>query len=125
MRALPLAALVATGLAVPSASAAPAAWTARPATYAATVTSDVRVTMSDGVRLAVDVIAPDAPGRFPVVLTQTPYNKNGPLGFRSDYLVTRGYVQVVADVRGTGSSEGVWHSFDKREQQDGLELVRW
>jgi putative CocE/NonD family hydrolase len=132
---LPVAAtLVAATLCVPLAARgapAPAAWAPRPATYGAAITQDVRVTMSDGVRLAVDVIRPAAEngapanGRFPVVLTQTPYNKAGALSFRSDYLVTRGYVQVVADVRGTGASEGTWHSFDDREQRDGGELVRW
>ncbi len=112
-------------------TAAPATWTARPATYGTVVETDVRVTMSDGVRLAVDVVRPaiegkPAPGRFPVLVTQTPYNKNGStLAFRTDYLVTRGYVQVISDVRGTGSSEGNWRSFDDREQLDGKELVEW
>ncbi len=111
--------------------AAPARWTPRPATYGTIVESDVRVTMSDGVRLTVDIVRPavegePAPGRFPVLVTQTPYNKlSGPMAFRSDYLVTRGYVQVLAEVRGTGSSEGNWRSFDDREQKDGKELVEW
>jgi putative CocE/NonD family hydrolase len=34
-------------------------------------------------------------------------------------------VQVVADVRGTGSSGGTWDSFGSREQRDGFDLVRW
>src|SRR5436305_3467923 len=65
------------------------------------------------------------PGPHPVLLTQTPYNKNGALSFEDDYLVEHGYVQVIADVRGTGSSEGTWNSFGRREQRDGYELVRW
>ena len=107
-------------------------WQPRPATFAVHVTEDVPVTMSDGTVLRVNVYRPArADGspvqrRFPVVLTQTPYNKSAPrLGFRNDYLVQRGYVQVVADVRGTGSSEGQWASFDEKEQRDGAELVRW
>lgn len=123
--------------AAPSRSAATAAttaagWQERPAEHGVHVTEDVPVTMSDGKRLRVNVYRPanadgsPAPGRFPVVVTQTPYNKSGPgLGFRNDYLVQRGYVQVVADVRGTGSSEGRWASFDAREQRDGAELVAW
>lgn len=106
-------------------------WTARPADFPAVyVQRDVRVTMSDGVRLTVDVLRPAdssgaaVAGRFPVILTQTPYNKSV-LNFRSDYLITRGYVQVIADVRGTGGSEGVWDSFGTREQLDGAELVQW
>jgi putative CocE/NonD family hydrolase len=130
---LPVTALALAGLPlVSSAKTTARPWAPRPATYGTVVESDLPVTMSDGVRLNVDVIRPagkdgkPAPGRFPVLLTQTPYNKNSPrLNFRSDYLVSRGYVQVIADVRGTGGSEGEWHSFDKREQRDGYELVLW
>ena len=59
-------------------------WKPRPATYGVARTTDVLITMSDGVRLDADVLRPakadgtPAPGRFPVVLTQTPYNKNAP-----------------------------------------------
>lgn len=117
--------------AAPAAAApAPSGWKPRPATYQVHVTQDVPVQMSDGVVLSVNVYRParpdgsPAPGRFPVVLTQTPYNKSTG-AFRNDYLVQRGYVQVEADVRGTGSSAGTWASFDDREQRDGFELVRW
>src|SRR5205823_3315206 len=41
------------------------------------------------------------------------------------YLVTRGYVNVVADVRGTGSSDGDFELFGPREIHDGVELVHW
>ena len=105
-----------------------------PAAIASSVakTTNVPVLMSDGVTLFVDVIQPAdssgnaLPGRFPVLLTQTPYNKNTPsLNFEDDYLVEHGYVQVIADVRGTGSSEGTWDSFGAREQRDGYELAEW
>ena len=92
---------------------------------------DVSITMSDGVVLHADVIHPanggvKAPGRFPVLVTQTPYNKAAPqLNFEDDFLVEHGYVQVIADVRGTGSSEGNWDSFGTREQEDGPEIVEW
>src|SRR4051794_40133039 len=129
---LPLAVVAALVLA--AALAAPAgAWTAPPAQYPGVVkTQDVPITMSDGVVLHADVIHPAtasgaiAPGRFPVLLTQTPYNKAAPsLNFEDDYLVEHGYVQVIADVRGTGSSEGNWDSFGTREQEDGPEIVDW
>jgi uncharacterized protein len=32
---------------------------------------------------------------------------------------------VIEDVRGTGSSQGQWQSFDDREQRDGFESVQW
>ena len=108
------------------------AWQARPATYGVAKQSDVPITMSDGVVLYANVLRPalangsPAPGRFPVVLTQTPYNKDAPaLNFEDDYLVQRGYVQVIVAVRGTGSSEGSWDSFGSREQRDGYELAKW
>src|SRR6184192_1254261 len=90
-------------LAVPSAAtatkAAPA-YHVRPATNGVSTTYDVPVKMSDGVTLYVNLYRPadksgnPAKGRFPVILTQTPYNKNGALSFENDYLVQRGYVQV-------------------------------
>lgn len=117
---------------VPQDGDAPSGWRPRPATYGVHVTEDVAVKMSDGTVLRVNVYRPARPDgspvtrRLPVILTQTPYNKSAPrLGFRNDFLVQRGYVQVVADVRGTGSSEGEWASFDAREQKDGAELVEW
>ncbi len=134
-RILAAASLVAAlAVAVPSPAGAASSWTRwspRPATYGVARTADVPIRMSDGVVLYADVLRParadgtPAPGRFPVVLTQTPYNKNGALNFESDYLVRRGYVQVIVDVRGTGSSEGRWNSFGAREQRDSAELVRW
>lgn len=116
-------------------AAAPAAradtWTARGVEYPKTfVERDVLIPISDGVALTADVIHPaDAdgvtvPGRFPVLLTQTPYNKNA-LNFLSNYMVQRGYVQVIAEVRGTGSSEGIWDSFGAREQADSCEIAQW
>ncbi|MFN2594533.1 MAG: CocE/NonD family hydrolase [Actinomycetota bacterium] len=107
-------------------------WKPRPATYGIAVQHDVMVKMSDGTKLDVDVYRPaskdgsPAPGKFPVIHTQTPYNKNsGTLAFQAPYLIQRGYAQVIADVRGTGSSEGEWDSFGAREQKDGYELAKW
>src|SRR4051812_35012646 len=113
--------------------AAPAhGWQPRKATYGVNKQTNVPIEMSDGVTLYADVLRPaqsdgtPAPGRFPVILTQTPYNKSAPqLNFENDYLVEHGYVQVIVDVRGTGSSEGMWDSFGSREQRDGYELAQW
>ena len=41
------------------------------------VETNVLVPMRDGVRLAADVYRPPAPGKYPVMLSRTPYNKNG------------------------------------------------
>jgi putative CocE/NonD family hydrolase len=118
-------------------------WTAAsPAAYGVSPPVQYMVTMSDGVRLAADVYRPTlssgqaAPGPFPVILSQTPYGKRSAVttesmgqGMGGDgyypYLVQRGYVDVVADVRGTGSSDGDFSLFGPREMQDGAELADW
>ncbi|HET7683681.1 MAG TPA: CocE/NonD family hydrolase [Marmoricola sp.] len=107
------------------------AWTPRPATYDQVAQKDVPIRMSDGTVLSADVFRPGhgstpAKGRFPVILSITPYNKALPgTNFAMPSLVQRGYVQVIADVRGTGSSEGRWVPFQRREQLDAVEVSRW
>jgi putative CocE/NonD family hydrolase len=129
LRKIAIAAALASALLAPA--AAHADWTSydRPAQYATVTDKDVPITMSDGVTLYADVIRPDKPGRYPVMLEQTPYNKNlvdSSTSFGDNtYFAQRGYAVVIEDVRGTGSSEGQWQSFDDREQRDGFETVQW
>ncbi len=40
-------------------------------------------------------------------------------------LVRSGYVQIIADVRGTGSSTGTWDVLGVREQLDTVEVIDW
>jgi putative CocE/NonD family hydrolase len=95
------------------------------------VTRDVYVPMDDGVRLAVTLGLPSndgatpAPGRFPVILTMTPYSRQA--GGLTPKLVGHGYVHAVADIRGAGGSEGNLNDnyFSPREQRDGYDLVEW
>lgn len=47
------------------------------ARYEVSATRDMRVPMRDGKKLVVDIFRPDAEGKFPAILCQTPYNKNG------------------------------------------------
>ncbi len=104
---------------------------------------DILVPMRDGVRLSIDIYAPDVTGKFPALLSLSPYGKDvqklpicpGPNDFRlgtggiesgdSEYFVSRGYVHVIADVRGTGCSEGGYRFFSIKEQVDGYDLVEW
>jgi putative CocE/NonD family hydrolase len=126
-RLLPLLVVVLLALAG-AATASAATWTSydRPETNGTVTDRDVKIPMSDGVVLRADVIHPDKPGRYPVLITQTPYNKNGAvMAGGMPYLQRRGYVQVIVDVRGTGGSQGTWNSFDAREQRDGYEIVEW
>ncbi|MET4049677.1 X-Pro dipeptidyl-peptidase [Rhodococcus sp. 1163] len=41
------------------------------------------------------------------------------------HLVRSGYVQIIVDVRGTGSSTGTWDVLGTREQLDSLEIIEW
>ena len=67
------------------------------------------------------------------MVTITAYNKTviaggfgGTLaGADPAYLVKRGYAQLTVDARGTGSSEGQWNAFDKRENKDAAEVMTW
>jgi putative CocE/NonD family hydrolase len=143
---LPLAALLVVIGIAPSVEAAPAvaatqAWSPPAAKYGVATQRDVALRMSDGVVLKANVYRPTtiatgaaAPGRFPVVVTFTPYGKDAgetdeaviALGMaKDDYLITRGYVHVVVDVRGTGDSQGSWSFEQPRESVDGAEVVAW
>jgi hypothetical protein len=132
-RLLSLLAAVATaaGVAALPAAASASAWTPydRPAQYGVATDRNVPITMRDGIVLEANVQRPDRAGRYPVVVVQTPYNKDGginaALGGIAEYFVRRGYVVVTVDVRGTGSSEGRWESFGLDEQRDGPEVVEW
>jgi len=83
------------------------------------------VTMSDGVVLYADVYLPADPGRYPTIVTRTPY------GVQRDgvhEVMTRfaqnGYAVVVQDVRGRYESEGKWEPF-RDEAKDGYETIEW
>jgi putative CocE/NonD family hydrolase len=84
------------------------------------------VPMRDGVRLSVDVYRPKGEGRFPAILTITPYNNNtSSMLKRARWFAKRGYAVVLADSRGRFDSEGVWDPFDRKHKTDGYDLVEW
>ncbi|MGH2870470.1 MAG: CocE/NonD family hydrolase [Solirubrobacteraceae bacterium] len=136
VRRFPLVAvLIALGVWPATASAdAPVPSELPPATYPATYTQQQFITMDDGVQLGATITFPSndgsapAPGRFPVVLSMTPYGRNGlcGCGSPSDF-ATRGFVSAVVDVRGTGGSQGNLDGnyFSPREAQDGYDLVEY
>jgi uncharacterized protein len=95
---------------------------------------DVAAPMRDGIELIVDVYRPTMPGRYPVLIAASPYprqiqNVGAPLGFveagQSDFFVPRGYVHVIANLRGTGGSGGVYGFSDSQERRDLYDLVEW
>jgi putative CocE/NonD family hydrolase len=90
------------------------------------VDKDVPMTTRDGVVLRADVYRPDAPGRYPVLLSRLPYDKN--LRRRPgdiDVFVERGYVVIMQDTRGRFASDG--EAFDPLiwEADDGYDAVEW
>lgn len=111
--------------------------------YKVKVEKNVFITMRDGTRLAADIYRPDTEGKFPALLGTSPYSKDvqklpvprGPSdqikgngGIEAgdtEYFVSRGYIHVIADARGTGFSEGGYRFFTKKEQEDGYDLIEW
>jgi uncharacterized protein len=96
--------------------------------------NDVPVPMRDGVNLLADVWRPNAPGCFPILIAASPYPRQiqdlgAPMGFieagASDFFVPRGYVHVIANLRGTGGSGGTFGFFDSQERKDMHDLVEW
>jgi putative CocE/NonD family hydrolase len=92
-------------------------------TYAIVIEHGVVAAMRDGVRLRADIYHPNVPGKFPVLLVRTPYDKTQEMEFGSK-AAARGYVVVAQDVRGRFQSEGEWYPF-KYESQDGYDTVEW
>lgn len=83
------------------------------------------VRMSDGVTLYADVYLPAAPGKYPTLVTRTPY------GVQRDGMhetlvkfARHGYAVVAQDVRGRYESEGQWEPF-RNEGRDGYETIEW
>ncbi len=82
---------------------------------------------SDGVRLDADVYFPDAEGPFPVLLMRQPYGRaiaSTVVYAHPRWYAAHGYIVVIQDVRGRGSSEGVFDLF-AHEVSDGKETVTW
>ena len=96
---------------------------------------NIRIPMRDGISLCADVYRPKQAGRFPVLLSLSPYSKDiqqnppqwshaiesGATGF----FVAHGYIHVVAQGRGCGLSQGQWKWFDEKERTDGYDIIEW
>lgn len=104
------------------------------AVHATRSEEDVAVPMRDGAALLADVHRPDADGRFPALIAASCYprqiqNSGVPMGFveagATDFWVPRGYVHVIANVRGTGGSGGTYTFLDATERDDMHDLVEW
>jgi putative CocE/NonD family hydrolase len=89
----------------------------------------------DDVELYTEIYLPDGEGPWPTILESSPYNlhtgdravDDTVLASKSlvERYVPRGYAVVIADVRGTGNSEGCMNMMGAKEQADQARLVDW
>lgn len=89
------------------------------------VEHNVPVPMRDGVILYADVLRPVGDGRYPVLVSRTPYSTERPHRYEEGlFFARRGYAFVFQDVRGRHESEGVWAPF-RDDARDGYDTVEW
>jgi putative CocE/NonD family hydrolase len=79
--------------------------------------------MRDGVKLATDIYIPPGPGKFPVLVSRSPYGKGGERR-NAEFFARNGYVFVAQDVRGRGGSEGRLYPL-RDEGRDGYDTIQW
>lgn len=117
-----------------AAAAKPAPWPGLPPGAAEEV-----MTLRDGVKLAANVFKPAGKGPWPVVLSRTPYLKDGRIDPEHDpkgdenrkrlaeqarRYTDAGFVFVLQDVRGKGRSQGFYAAFEN-DIEDGYDAVEW
>lgn len=102
--------------------------------FAVRRTDDREIPMRDGVSLLADLSQPDADGRFPAIVSFSPYPRQlqdveAPVFFveagRSDFFVPRGYAHIIVNARGTSGSGGTWTMFDQQERDDLYDVIEW
>jgi putative CocE/NonD family hydrolase len=87
----------------------------------------VAMTARDGVRLDADLYRPAKGGPHPVLLMRQPYGRriaSTVVFAHPRWYAAQGYIVVIQDVRGTGSSEGTFRAFEA-EREDGADTVAW
>jgi hypothetical protein len=99
------------------------------------------IPVRDGTILDSDIFRPDSSGKYPAILGVHCYRKDlqsapiRPEGINmanggieagdSSFFVRRGYVHVIANVRGTGKSEGKYTNYGPQEVQDTYDIIEW
>jgi putative CocE/NonD family hydrolase len=88
----------------------------------------VKQEMRDGVSLSSDIYMPDGPGKFPAIITRSPYMTVE--GFQkrfseeAKFFASHGYAFVIQDCRGKNDSEGIFHPFFD-DPTDGYDTLKW
>lgn len=81
----------------------------------------------DEVRLDADIYRPDAEGEFPVLLMRQPYGRaiaSTIVYAHPKWYASHGYIVIIQDVRGRGTSEGKFKLF-AHEIEDGIDTINW
>lgn len=106
---------------------------------------DVGVSMSDGIKIYIDIFRPEKEGKHPVLISWGPYGKKTrspiyPLvaDVRHDiseytnfeaadpvYWCAQGYIIINPDPRGSWNSEGDLTFFSDQEARDCADLIEW
>ncbi len=87
----------------------------------------VSMATRDGVRLDADVYRPDTEERLPGLLMRQPYGRAiaSTVSFaHPSWYARQGYIVVIQDVRGRGTSEGEFRLLEQ-ELHDGFDTVAW
>lgn len=106
-------------------------WRTSERKYGVVAERHVSIPMSDGIVIDADVFRPDDGGRFPAILCVHPYDNSlqsapiVPQGFAAgngileagdpNFFVRRGYAHIIANVRGSGRSDGFLDLFQPLE----------
>jgi len=89
---------------------------------------DVMVSMTDGTELATTVYLPEGKSPFPVIVSRTPYNKDGLKGEAAKFC-KNGYAFVAQDFRGRFKSKGhhaiIFHNEGWTKPRDGQDTLKW
>ena len=87
----------------------------------------ISMTVRDDIRLDADIYRPDTKEELPILLMRQPYGKeiaSTVVYAHPTWYAARGYIVVIQDVRGRGTSEGEFRLF-KTEIADGVDTVDW
>ena len=118
-------------------------WQTSPRQHEVVIERDARIPLGAGIELDCDIFRPRAQGRFPVIVAFHPYDKAAqsveltPIAFSGkwasyetgdvNFYVRRGYVLVIANLRGSQASAGYFGNLDPDPEsiRDIYDAIEW
>ena len=91
------------------------------------IKSTVSMKTRDGIRLDADIYRPNTAEELPILLMRQPYGReiaSTVVYAHPHWYAVRGYIIVIQDVRGRGTSEGKFDLFT-HEVEDGQDTIAW